>query len=251
MAKRTTIVAGAGALALALASDVTAQRWGAERPPRDGACFYEDRDFRGDDFCARTDEDFDSLPPGMNDRISSVRVFGRTEVTVYSDSRFRGRSARFDYDVRNLRAETWNDRISSLRVRESRGGRGRDRDDSRSSGRYRGDPDRFVRRAYEDILGREPDTDGLRLYRSRIIDEGWSESDVREALRKSPEYREKHTMTREKAEDIARRAYLAVFRREPDAGSRGYVERVLRDKWTQQDVERELRKSDEYRNRSH
>ena len=30
-------------------------------------------------------------------------------------------------------------------------------------------------------------------------------------------------------------------------GSRGYVERVLRDHWTQADVERELRKSPEYR----
>jgi hypothetical protein len=57
-------------------------------------------------------------------------------------------------------------------------------------------------------------------------------------------------MTRAKAEDIVRRAYLSVLKREPDSGSRGYVDRVLRDKWTQQDVERELRKSAEYRNRN-
>ncbi len=249
MAKRMTIGVGAVALALAMASTATAQRWGRERPPRDGICFYEDRDYRGDYFCARTGESFDSLPAGMNDRISSIRIFGRAEVTVFSDYDFRGRSSRFESDVRNLRGENWNDRISSVRVQEARGGRGRD--ESRSSGRYRGDPDRIVRRAYEDILNREPDTDGLRLYRSRIIDEGWSESDVREALRKSPEYREKHTMTREKAEDIVRRAYLSVLKREPDAGSRGYVDRVLRDKWTQQDVERELRNSPEYRAKSH
>jgi hypothetical protein len=56
-------------------------------------------------------------------------------------------------------------------------------------------------------------------------------------------------MTRAKAEEIVREAYRSVLGREPDAGSRGYVDRVLRDKWTRQDVERELRKSPEYRNR--
>ena len=67
--------------------------------------------------------------------------------------------------------------------------------------------------------------------------------------RSSPEYRELHTMTRAKAEAIVRNAYLSVLNREPDGGSRGYVDKVFRDKWTQQDVERELRKSPEYRNR--
>ena len=61
---------------------------------------------------------------------------------------------------------------------------------------------------------------GLRLYRSRIIDDGWTEQQVREALRNSPEYREK---ARVKAEEVVRRAYLAVLKREPDAGSAGYV----------------------------
>ena len=57
-------------------------------------------------------------------------------------------------------------------------------------------------------------------------------------------------MTRGKAEDIVRRAYQNVLRREPDSGSRGYVDRVMRNKWTQGDVERELRKSPEYRNQA-
>jgi hypothetical protein len=39
--------------------------------------------------------------------------------------------------------------------------------------------------------------------------------------------------------------------REPDPGSQGYVERVYRDGWTQQDVERDLRKSAEYRSKHH
>jgi TorA maturation chaperone TorD len=110
------------------------------------------------------------------------------------------------------------------------------------------DPDRIIRRAYQDLLGRDPDAEGLRHYRSRIIDDGWSEAQVREAVRESSEYREKNTMTREKAEEIVRRAYLSVLNREPDAASQSYTQ-VLRNRWTQQDVERELRESPEYRNR--
>ena len=72
---------------------------------------------------------------------------------------------------------------------------------------------------------------------------------MRDALRNSPEYREKTTMTYPKAQEVVRRAYLAVLRREPDPASRGFVDRVFRDHWTQQDVERELRKSPEYRNK--
>jgi peptidase inhibitor family I36 len=231
----------------------SAQRWGRDEFPRDGVCFYKDADFRGDYFCLRSGDSFDSLPRGMNDEISSFRVFGRAEVTVYKDARFDGRSSRFDYDVRNLKDEGWNDLISSIEVRyPSRGSQ-------RPGGGYPGsgsgasrgsqDPDRIVRRAYEDVLDREPDQAGLRLYRSRIIDEGWTEAQVREALRNSPEYREKNTMTPAKAEEIVRRAYLSVLKREPDPGSRTYVDRVLREKWSQADVERDLRKSPEYRNK--
>ena len=104
-----------------------------------------------------------------------------------------------------------------------------------------------TRRAYQDILEREPDAAGMRTYRSRIIDDNWTEEQVREALRRSPEYRERTTMTPQKAADIVRRAYLSVLNREPDAASQGYVQRVLRDKWTEEDVARELRRSPEYR----
>ena len=54
-------------------------------------------------------------------------------------------------------------------------------------------------------------------------------------------------MTRSRAEDIVRRAYESVLRREPDPGSRGFVDRVMNERWTQADVEKELRNSEEYR----
>jgi hypothetical protein len=243
MANKALVFIASGAL-LAAASSASAQRWGHERVPESGACFYDDESYRGEYFCARAGENIGAVPADMNDRISSIRVFGGAEVTVFRDVRFTGGSARFNGDVRNLRNEGWNDRISSIRVNTVFGG-GRP-----GGGRpgYSGNVDQIVRRAYEDILNRQPDQDGLRSYRSRMIDDGWSEAQVREDLRRSPEYREKNAMSQAKAEEIVRRAYLNVLKREPDAGSRGYVDRVLRGA-SQQDVERELRQSGEYRNK--
>lgn len=236
----------AGALALVAAPAVQAQHWGRSAFPRAGACFFHDSNFKGDYFCLDAGREYSSVPHGMNDQISSIQVFGDAEVTVFQDARFEGRSTRFRGDVRNLKDEGWNDRLSSLRVRSRDGGHG----GSGHGGGYSGaDADRIVRRAYEDILDRQPDTAGLRLYRSRIIDDGWSEQDVREALRKSPEYKERNTMTRQKAEEIVRRAYRSELQREPDAGSRSYVDKVMREHWTEQDVARELRKSAEYRSK--
>ena len=235
----------------ATSSPLFAQRWGQGNVPREGACFYKDPNFRGDYFCVGSGDGVGAVPDGMNDRISSLRLFGRVEVTVFKDVRFAGRSERFESDIRNLKDEGWNDLISSIRVRHESGGGGNfGRPGSRPSfGRPSEDPDRVIRRAYQDILDRQPDATGLRIYRSHMIDDGWSEAQVREALRNSPEFREKSTMTYAKAEDIVRRAYLAVLRREPDPASRPFVDRVMRDHWSQQDVERELRKSPEYRNK--
>ncbi len=197
MVNGKTVSSFATVAVLVASSTVTAQRWGSEPTPREGVCFYQDADYRGDYFCARTGEDLSSLPSGMNDRISSIRIFGRAEVTVFKDSRFGGRSARFDTDVRNLKHEDWNDFISSLRVRNasSHGYHGQS-GDHRSSGRE--DPDRIIRRAYEDILDRQPDAAGLRLYGEDHMINDVTEAQVRDAI-KSPS-REKNTMTRARAE---------------------------------------------------
>lgn len=235
------IVSGACAMGLLLGAVQVADAQFGGSFPRDGACFYRDADYRGRYFCVQAGDELRTLPRGADDEVSSIRMFGRVEVIVYRDTRFRGESLQFMSDVRDLQDEDFNDRISSVDVRRRSYGGG-----SRPGGQS---PDRIVRRAYQDLLEREPDQAGLRLYRSRIIDDGWTEQQVRDALRNSPEYKEKHTMTWAKAQDIVRRAYQAVLGREPDAGSRGYVERVFRDKWTQADVERELRKSPEYRQR--
>jgi len=70
------------------------------------------------------------------------------------------------------------------------------------------DYDRVIRRAYQDILHREPDAEGLRHYRIEMIDNGWTEQDVRRALRTSSE----HDKVMEDAADRSvRRAYQDIL----------------------------------------
>jgi hypothetical protein len=124
--------------------------------------------------------------------------------------------------------------------------------------------DLIIRRAYRDILKRDPDPEGMNAYRRAIIENGWDEQDVRQALRRSEERRdlrasrggdrivgEEHNVRGgNDVNAIVRNAYLRILGREPDAaGLRDYGNRVVRDNWTQADVERALRDSDEYRNR--
>lgn len=118
---RTSIALITGFCALLLAQSASAQpRWGRDRLPQAGACFFEHADFRGDYFCVNDGDRVASLPRGMGDRISSVRVFGGSEVVVFRDANLRGRSARFTRDVVNLKSEGWNDQISSLDIVRSR-----------------------------------------------------------------------------------------------------------------------------------
>ena len=84
-------------------------RWGTSAVPRSGVCFYRDAFFRGEYFCARTGENIPVVPDGMNDQISSIRVFGNADVTIYRNGRFRGESARFLNDVQNLKSQGWNE----------------------------------------------------------------------------------------------------------------------------------------------
>ena len=142
MLRRLVIVSTMGVLVL-LAQVASAQpRWGRERVPNQGACFYEDVNYRGSYFCVRQGDRLSSLPSGMGDKISSVRVLGSAEVTVFRDANMRGRSARFINDVRNLKGEGWNDQISSVDVTSGRdysgfGGYGNDNNRGRARGRNR------------------------------------------------------------------------------------------------------------------
>ena len=100
------------------------RQWDGSQPPRNGACFYKDANFSGSFFCLRAGERQRSMPPGFNDRISSIQIFGPVRVRVYNDDNFGGNSERIDRNVRNLArvrlapvpSKNWNDRISSIAV---------------------------------------------------------------------------------------------------------------------------------------
>jgi hypothetical protein len=112
----------------------------------------------------------------------------------------------------------------------------------------------IVRRAYLQVLKREPDASGMQEYKARILNERWTEQQVVTALRRSEERRDvvraQRSMTDAEATEIVRRAYLSVLNREPDAGGmRDYKARILNDRWTEQQLVSALRNSDEYRSK--
>ena len=108
-------------------------------------------------------------------------------------------------------------------------------------------PEPIIRRAYQDILGRDPDPEGMRTYRANIVDRGWTEQDVREALRNSPEYQSGAARTAS-ADRIINRAYQDILGRQPDPeGLSTYRRNIIERGWDEQDVRTALRRSQERR----
>jgi Peptidase inhibitor family I36 len=141
MTKPTRLVFAIGLVSLCSATAASAQpQWDNQRMPQNGACFFEDRNFGGRYFCVRPGDDLRSLPNGMSDRISSMRLLGGSDVTVFKDSDMRGKSARFTGDVNDLRRDGWNDQISSIVVAGygayGNNGRGRGRNRGYDNGPY-------------------------------------------------------------------------------------------------------------------
>jgi TorA maturation chaperone TorD len=198
---------------------------------------------------------------------------GRRDYWSHSDRESRSRSAdwdrsrygyRDDYEVDRMIRRAYQDilgrdpdpdglRTYRSNVIDRNWSEKQVRDALRSSPEKKADDsgaaDRIVKRAYNNVLGRDPDTAGLYQYRNQVERHGWDQHDVENALRNSPEFRARNQISEEEARAIVRRAYESVLGREPDAGSAGYVQRVMRDHWTERDVARELYNSAEYRSK--
>jgi SOS response regulatory protein OraA/RecX len=94
----------------------------------------------------------------------------------------------------------------------------------RESVEYRVDlPDSKTKRAYWKVLGREADPSGIESYRKKLVDRGWTEKDVENDLRRSPEFRDRSF------EDIIRRVYREVLGHEPDPDSLARYSRQMRE----------------------
>jgi hypothetical protein len=100
---------------------------------------------------------------------------------------------------------------------------------------------RVITAAYEDILGRKPDPQGLSDFRINMVEKGWDEADVRRKLRDSREFKEKD------AKAIVTAAYQDLLGRNPDKeGMKQFVNHIIDDKWDEKDVRKMIRRSDEY-----
>jgi hypothetical protein len=94
-----------------------------------GICVYNRPNYEGRSQCFNAGQDVSDLSRNGNwsDRISSIRVYGRTAVVLYRDAGFRGESIVVDNDVPDLarlgaRFGSWDRQISSFRVEQDRGG---------------------------------------------------------------------------------------------------------------------------------
>lgn len=246
--------------------------------------FYAYPNFQGDSITLTAGEDLDDLnhvrfPNGrsVNNRVSSIRIEGRAEVTLFNYRGFEGETItlrdsapRLDRIPQGLHQD-WDNALSSVVVRNvprrpterSRGkpnhhaeaptpksypkpphyGTPRDlaHDNREVHVKFDRGTVRVVERAYQDILGRNPDQAGLSNYVRIMQTRGWSDTRLRRELRKSSEYRSSVVPR------IVKAAYRDILNREPDqAGFRFYTDRMVQAGWTQTRVRDALKRSPEY-----
>jgi hypothetical protein len=104
-------------------------------------------------------------------------------------------------------------------------------------------PDEAITRAYREVLGREPDPNGLAHYRSKWRD-GWTQGQIRDDLRRSAEGREGHIRS------VITRAYRELLGREPDESGYATYERAMRERgYSERDVRAAIMSGEEYRKR--
>jgi Beta/Gamma crystallin len=97
-------------LAVSLPRDAVAQG----RPGRDQVCVYEHADYGGWEQCFGVGEALRDLG-NLRNQISSVRILGRAEITLFQHPDFQGRQLTLDNSATNL-PRGWNDEADSLRV---------------------------------------------------------------------------------------------------------------------------------------
>jgi hypothetical protein len=83
---------------------------------RDRVCVYQHAGYGGWEHCYGVGEDARDLGNHRNG-ISSVRIFGRAEITLFEHPAFQGNEVIIDRDISDLRElKRWNDQTDSLRV---------------------------------------------------------------------------------------------------------------------------------------
>lgn len=100
------------------------QRPPSQGVPRNGACFFKEKYYRGEYFCMSRGASFNLMPSGFDNAISSIKVYGRANVTFYKNANFQSDNATLKSSVSDLaswrlpsdRSRNWNNKISSIQV---------------------------------------------------------------------------------------------------------------------------------------
>ena len=82
--------------------------------------------------------------------------------------------------------------------------------------------DRAIRRAFNDVLRRDPNDRELRRYRTLMHEQHWDERDIRDDLDGRDDHRRHSQQSSADVERIIRRAYDDILHREPDAQGMRY-----------------------------
>lgn len=174
-----------------------------------------------------TEKNHDAAPPAEKSRRTRPPLAESEVATIFEDTLGRAPSRRELRDWHNRGADCTPDELRS-ELRRSREGRELD-------------PETIIRRAYRELLNREPDAAGMRNYRRHIIDRGWTPGQVREDIRNSDEYRNR------RVDILIERAYDDILERKPDPEGREHYRRLLTRGGTEQQMRDRLRESVEYR----
>ena len=101
---------------LALGASLPRDALSQNRPGRDQVCVYENADYGGWEQCYGAGEAVRDLG-NLRNQISSVRIFGRAEITLFEHPGFQGHQVTIGSSVTNLQQlRGWNDETDSLRV---------------------------------------------------------------------------------------------------------------------------------------
>ena len=199
--------------------------------------------------------------------ISSVRIEGAVRATVASAPGFRGELLEIGASIPDLYAhprggQTWDRSIAALQVH----GQTRVPHTPASAEKVPGTvvviptapppprvviveaprprvdrrtAERMVEHAFREVLDRPADPTGLRTYRERVIEHGWSQQEVIQQLQRSPEARAIQP-------DVAiRRMYQEVLGRDVDPAGLAHYRTKWREGWTQGQIRNDLRRSQE------
>ncbi len=232
-----SVAVALAALVLGAGPAAAQYSWGRAAFPRTGACFYEDIDFGGRYFCVPVGEEQGRVPRGTNDEISSIRLFGFTEVTVFRSDNWRGDSRRFTTSIRDLREASFNDRISSFVVmpRGSGGYGSGNWGGAYGGGNYGGGN-----------YGRPPSNYGGGYNGGYGNNHGgWGGAYGAGSYGSSHQNGGRYTY--EQAEAMVRQAYRRVLKRDPDPAARPWINEVIKNSWSQRQLEDALRDTPEGR----